>query len=203
MDINAASDELLLAFLQAQGVLADSAATLLDELRDWQDFDDIPREHGAEMGNYRNRGLDVAPRNGPLESVEELQQIPSWRAQDLDCWKDSLTVYTGQSSVDVTGSTAQTAAALKWLETHGSEAGDRNATIQSIAASSNGKSVLGEVFRIRATASLSKEVTATAEWVGRLTGDPHKPILTMRWDHDLPPESAATCRFDTHVAVVP
>ena len=183
IDVNTVDDQLLLAFLQSQGLTPDTAAILLDELRDWQDTDSVPRDHGAEIADYQARGLKISPRNGPLESIEELRQIPSWRAQHLDCWMDSLTVYTGLPGINIGKATPKALAALQWAQTH--HLGDREwiAADHSTTASAE-QSVIGEVLRVRARATVSQEVGATSEWVGRLTGDRIRPMLTMRWDHE-------------------
>jgi hypothetical protein len=43
------------------------------------------------------------------------------------------------------------------------------------------QSLLGDVIRIVASASPNPGITESSEWVGRLTGDAHQPILTMKW----------------------
>jgi general secretion pathway protein K len=123
LDLNTANAGPLVAFLQAKGVTANIASSLVDQLRQ-------------------------STRTHPLESVMELRQIPGWRGLDIACWLDSITVYSGQLDVDI-----------------------RDAP----------RPVLGEVLRIRASASTGGTVT-TREWIGRVTGDSAKPMLTMQWD---------------------
>lgn len=132
IDVNTSKDETLTAFFQSQGLSAETEESLLKDLRGWRDG-----------------------QHGNLVALEELRQIPSWRQQRLDCWMESLTVYTG------------------------------NATV--ISPPDGNRSLVGEVFRVRATAVGPDEVTATSEWVGRLTGDFLRPALTMRWDHGASP----------------
>jgi general secretion pathway protein K len=174
IDVNTASDELILAFLQSQGMSQDIASTLLDALRD-----------------RPARGLNRATGNGPLESLEELRQIPSWTAQNPGCWMDSLTVYTGLPGVDVADATPKALAALQWAQAHHLGNRDWIAAAPAAAGATATRSVFGEVLRIRATASATKDVSTTSEWVGRLTGDRQKPILTMRWEHDVPTAPSA------------
>ncbi len=139
IDLNQAPDALLQQFLQARGLQPDAAAELVQHLR-------------------------FAQHRQPLLAVEELRQIPGWAAQNSACWQDSLTVYSGQSSVE---------------ELNSPKSG-RAPTPTSLA---------GRVVRIRATAAVSSEVTVTREWVGRLTGDSRSPVLTMLWHQQQPDTS--------------
>lgn len=45
---------------------------IADAILDWIDADDEPREFGAESADYASLQPPYAPRNGPLETVEEL-----------------------------------------------------------------------------------------------------------------------------------
>jgi general secretion pathway protein K len=89
---------------------------MLDELRDWQDSDTIAREHGGEISTYRQHGLHVAPRNGPLETIDELRQIPSWNTPDLDRLTQSLTVYTDLAGVTPADAAPEVLGALKYAQ---------------------------------------------------------------------------------------
>jgi general secretion pathway protein K len=179
IDINGASDDLLLAFLQSRGLTTDAAKTLLHDLRFKQNPDNDAGTRGAE--NNENRTVSSAARhlNGPLQSLGELHEIPSWGSQNLDCWERSLTVYSGQPSVNLDGATAQTLAAVDWLRKQS------DAKLEPPVSPLNpDKSIIGEVLRIRASTKMSNGVTATRQWVGRLTGDHQHPELTMLWDSD-------------------
>lgn len=45
---------------------------IADAILDWIDTDDIPREFGAEIDEYSQMSPPYAPRNGPIETIEEL-----------------------------------------------------------------------------------------------------------------------------------
>jgi hypothetical protein len=45
---------------------------IADSILDWIDMDDEPREYGAESDYYNGLNPPYSPKNGPLESVEEL-----------------------------------------------------------------------------------------------------------------------------------
>jgi hypothetical protein len=103
----------------------------------------------------------------------------------------SLTVYTGLPGITVSDAPPKALAALRWAQEH--HLGNRDWIAAASTATNAGvaRAVLGEVLRIRASVTDSKDAGASAEWVGRLTGDRQKPILTMRWDHDVPSISSA------------
>lgn len=154
IDINSAEDQLILAFLQSQEVSRDDAQRLLDELGDWR----------------------------PLESVEELRRIPGWNMQPLDCWMESLTVYTQLPGINTTDAGPAVLAALRWAQTH--RLGDRNwiDSAAPIATPILNRSVLGDVLRIVTTATPANGTAIASEWVGRLTGDSRQASLTVRWN---------------------
>lgn len=45
---------------------------IADAILDWIDADDTPREYGAEIDEYSQMSPPYAPRNGPIETIEEL-----------------------------------------------------------------------------------------------------------------------------------
>jgi general secretion pathway protein K len=162
IDLNTADDDLILAFLDSQGIPEDRATAMLGDLR-----------------KYQNVARGAAPP-GTLRTLDELKKIASWNAQDVDCWRNSLTVYTGLPSVNSNDAPKQVEAALKWATDH--RIGNRDwARASNTSAASLDQSLLGEVIRIVATASPTAGATTTREWIGRLTGDPHQTTLTMKW----------------------
>ncbi len=52
--------------------LLDDPESIADAIMDWIDEDDEPREYGAELEYYQTLQPPYAPKNGPLETVEEL-----------------------------------------------------------------------------------------------------------------------------------
>lgn len=49
--------------------------TVADSILDWIDEDDEPREYGAEVDYYMTLEPAYAPKNGPLDTVEELLRV--------------------------------------------------------------------------------------------------------------------------------
>jgi Tfp pilus assembly protein PilV len=174
IDVNTADDDLILAFLYSQGISETGAATMRRDLRAYQRADNGPAPVGT------------------LRMLEELKKIPSWAAHNPDCWNDSLTVYTGLPNVNASEASGSVALALKWASDH--RMSNREWANPSASSSNNAdRSLLGEVIRITASTAPLPGVTASSEWIGRLTGDPREPALTMRWSHK-PSASNLVCR---------
>lgn len=60
---------------QALMMLPGMTPDVADAILDWMDLDDTPRQNGAERDYYSALSPSYAPKNGPLESVEELLLI--------------------------------------------------------------------------------------------------------------------------------
>jgi general secretion pathway protein K len=166
IDVNAADLRLLSAFLASQGLAPDRVLQLIADVR--------PAHQSGQLER-------------PLETPEELRALGNWKSENLDCWLNSLTVYTGLPGVAPAYASPATLAALQKASGAGAN-DDASAQVQASTPVTAAQSVLGDVLRIRATAATSTEVATTSEWIGRLTGDRRKPMLTMRWDHAVPDE---------------
>src|SRR5690606_9179893 len=77
VDVNVASEPLLLALFQKVGALASGeAAILASRVRDFVDPDDIPGGvGGAEAAQYRAAGWPSLPRNGAVDDLSELRSV--------------------------------------------------------------------------------------------------------------------------------
>ena len=75
IDINKASEALLLSLLQNHIAGDRPADEITAKILDWRDADDIPREGGAETSSYQAEGLRTRPANGPFISVQELRSV--------------------------------------------------------------------------------------------------------------------------------
>ncbi|MGO8746211.1 MAG: general secretion pathway protein GspK [Thermoguttaceae bacterium] len=56
---------------------------IADSILDWIDMDDEPREYGAESDYYNGLSPPYSPKNGPLESIEELLLVEGMTPQLL------------------------------------------------------------------------------------------------------------------------
>lgn len=75
ININRVSDETLRRVLSNLGVDSARRDVLVDSIMDWRDPDDLHRTNGAESDYYAALSPAYTPKNGPLDSVEELLWI--------------------------------------------------------------------------------------------------------------------------------
>lgn len=75
IDLNQASRELLSALFGALDLPAEEVDALADAVLDWRDPDDLHQLYGAEDPDYRAAGRPYGAKDGPFDSVEELQQV--------------------------------------------------------------------------------------------------------------------------------
>lgn len=69
-----------------------------DSLLDWTDDDDDPRNDGAESAWYERRS--IRPRNGPLQSIDELVAVRGFNAAAVDRVRSFVTVNFGTGGFD-------------------------------------------------------------------------------------------------------
>ncbi|MBP2677789.1 MAG: hypothetical protein H6Q82_854, partial [Deltaproteobacteria bacterium] len=75
VDVNLVSEDVLLEILKRGGLPDEETESVRDAILDWKDPDDTPRPRGAEAPEYAQLQEPVAPRNGKIQSVEELSFV--------------------------------------------------------------------------------------------------------------------------------
>jgi general secretion pathway protein K len=66
---------------------------LVDPLADWIDENDEPHQRGAESGVYQRLTPPYLPRNGPLQTVEELRLVKGFNGATFAALRPFITVY--------------------------------------------------------------------------------------------------------------
>ena len=92
INVNFVQPEILRRLLGQIGVPAENQEPLLDALADYTDTDDLRRLNGAEVADYRARGLPPPP-NDWLVTPLQLKNIIGWR--------DSPGLWKNQSLLDI------------------------------------------------------------------------------------------------------
>ena len=75
IDLNTAPRDLLEALFGALELPQDEASALADAIEDWRDADDLTGLNGAEDPEYEDAGRSYGAKDGPFDSVEELQLV--------------------------------------------------------------------------------------------------------------------------------
>ncbi|WP_347989603.1 type II secretion system protein GspK [Methylomonas sp. AM2-LC] len=116
IDINAANEKLLSAVIKSVTNDLWAEQKLLNSILDWRDADDEPRPQGAEKKQYDEAGLPYKPTNSPLQSLEELQMIIGITPEIYNAIQPLLTVYSGQSDVNINEATPEVLQILRSVE---------------------------------------------------------------------------------------
>jgi general secretion pathway protein K len=100
IDLNHADEPVLIALFQSVGLGASAANRLADEILDWRDSTGLKRLNGATAQDYRAAGFDYTPRNGPFQSVDELQLVLDMTPELFRQVQPAITVYSGRQFID-------------------------------------------------------------------------------------------------------
>lgn len=99
IDLNQAPRELIVALLGAAEVPDADAEALADAILDWRDADDLHLLNGAEDADYAAAGRPYGAKDGPFDSVEELQQVLGFDRALYRTLAPALTVDAGSPEV--------------------------------------------------------------------------------------------------------
>lgn len=91
LSLNYTNKRLTLRILDMLGLSPHETRTFMDSLADWKDKDDLTRLNGAESGYYLKEGIEP-PRNGYLQSLEEVQLIKFSDKLTFEQWKKYFSV---------------------------------------------------------------------------------------------------------------
>ncbi len=99
IDLNKASQQLLLGLLRSTGVDSDQSHQIVDAILDWRDKDNLSRLNGAEDDDYAANGLSYGAKDGPFNSIGELQQVLGLSPSIYQKLQPLLTVHSLQSRI--------------------------------------------------------------------------------------------------------
>ena len=100
IDLNAAPEGLLDALLLVVGVAPETRRQIVDAIADWRDADDSARPAGAEDEEYAVAGKPYGAKDGPFESVDELQLVKGVTPPLYRALRPALTVHSRLARVN-------------------------------------------------------------------------------------------------------
>jgi general secretion pathway protein K len=100
IDLNAAPERLLDSLLMVVGVQPESRRQIVDAIADWRDADNLIRPAGAEDEQYAIAGKTYGAKDGPFESVDELQLVRGITPPLYRALKPALTVHSRLARVN-------------------------------------------------------------------------------------------------------
>lgn len=195
VDLNTAWGDLVRRIVEAHAVRTEAsiqAAAVLD----WRDPDSIPGAGGAENADYRALGRDHGARNGPYDTVAELQQLPGASAAFVESIRRDVTVDCLNAGLDPMVATVRALESIPGLDDNARERflAARDA-YRASGATGPEPSLAGGGRYIAASPGLAVEVEASPKetpegprWraVVWLTGDGEHPILFRAWERPGP-----------------
>ena len=174
IDLNQASEVLLLGMLHSVGLEDDSAIAIRDAILDWRDADDVPRAYGAEDEQYLEEGRPVGARDGAFLLVEELQQVKGVTPELYKKLARMLTVNAGQRTVNPAFASREVLSAIPALDreiidqylAERKQALDEGSLVPKPAAGADFfNTAQGAVYRIFAEVEMSGDVRVKGEIV--------------------------------------
>lgn len=177
IDLNMADGDLLRQLLIAAGVDARDAQPLLDKILDWREQGEGKRINGAKAHDYQTAGILYGPRNGPFQSVEELQLVMGITPALYRRLAPSLTIYSQTPWVDPAFAPKDVMSALDGLG--GPTTPD---TQTGTNAARTGGVMVGHAFTIRASLEGPDGLRVNRTAVIRLSGTPGQPVGIYRWE---------------------
>lgn len=190
IDLNAATEQLLLQLFSAIESPDLEPAALVDRLIDYRDSDQERRDLGAEDGDYRRADLGYGAKDKPFERADELRRVLGVTREIFAQVAPMITVHSGQRGVDPNVAPAAVLGVLG-TTTELPEAPSR-------AADDSDRTLAGRVTqrRDRRNTSSSREraftIKTEARTVGggvfvrqaivELTGDRDQPVTVRQWE---------------------
>ncbi len=100
IDLNTAHTELLQGLIESIDLPEENSLELLEAILDWRDKDNLTRNHGAEDNDYRLRDFQYGAKDGPFNSLSELQLVMGMTTDIYKQLRPALTIYSNQSGIN-------------------------------------------------------------------------------------------------------
>jgi general secretion pathway protein K len=182
IDLNQAGPSLLTGLAQSVGLEYQVAANLTDKILDWRSAESLKHLNGAKDADYRARESNYRPRNGPFQSVDELQLVMDVTPTLFKKLKPALTVYSGRQFVDPAAAPREVLLALPNMNPDNVNAAmnARSVGEESIGRSIDITQLRGRAFTVR-TEFEKLNTKITQEVAIRLTASPGQPFWVLNW----------------------
>jgi general secretion pathway protein K len=174
--LNLLDEETANALFEAMGLNGDQLRIARDSILDWLDDDDEPRAFGAEANDYLRTGL--TPRNGALQSIDELGRIRGIDAALIRRMRDIVTVDFGSGAFDTRYAQPLAIAIMSGSSEPNAEviarAREAAGQVTALAFIEQGQ-LIGRPLTIEVKATLGSSARTTKRCVIELTGTRARP----------------------------
>lgn len=191
IDLNTASEALLVGLFRSVGMPQEAAVALADSVQDWRDADKLRRLHGAEEAEYLAAGKGYVPSNAPFETTDELQRVLGMSPQVFRQLEPALTVYSRQPGVNTAVAQRPVLLAIPGVNPEMVE--QFLAQRQSLMASQQPAPVFAgaggfasgpsgvPVYLARCEVKMADGTVFVRQAIARITRDPKRPVTVLAW----------------------
>jgi len=191
IDLNTASDALLLGLFRSVGMAEEESVALLDAVLDWRDADKLKRLHGAEEDDYRAAGKNYVPTNAPFETVDELQRVLGMTPELYRKLAPALTVYSRQPGVSTAVAPPEVLRAIpginpamvdQYLVQRESLLATDQKVPEFTGAGAFSSPVMGiPTYSARSEARMADGTVYVRQVIARVVPDPGRPVTVLAW----------------------
>jgi len=190
IDLNAATEDLLLQLFSAIHLPDQDPAELVDRLIDYRDTDQERRPLGAEDIDYRRADLGYGAKDRPFERTDELRRVLGVTLEMFAQIMPMVTVHSGQRGVDPNVAPAGVLGILSTtIDQPEAPAGAADATDRTLAGRVTGRQSRADrsssrqrAFTIKTEARTTGGGVFVRQAIVELTGDRDQPITVRQWE---------------------
>jgi len=196
IDLNKASQQLLLGLIKSAGIDHDQSTRLVDAILDWRDRDSLTRVNGAEDQQYESMGYPYGAKDGTFNSIGELMQIRGMTPSLYKKLKPLITVHSTQSRIRLNSAPSSVLNALPDMSVElmtrimSGRSNNETAIIPSILPDSIRPLVFtsgqGNVYSVTSEATV-KGITSRLRVTLVLKKSGNQPITILKWQENAPP----------------
>ena len=102
IDLNSARTELLYNLINSLDITIDDGERLqlLQTILDWRDKDNLVRQFGAEDNEYSSAGFEYGVKDGPFNTLSELQLVAGMTPEIFKKMEPALTIHSNQPGIN-------------------------------------------------------------------------------------------------------
>jgi len=102
IDLNSARTELLYNLIISLDITIDDGERfqLLQAILDWRDKDNLARQFGAEDNDYLTAGFEYGAKDGPFNTLSELQLVTGMTPEIFKKMEPALTIHSHQPGIN-------------------------------------------------------------------------------------------------------
>jgi general secretion pathway protein K len=180
IDLNAATEALLLQLFGAVDLAEQDPAALVDRLIDYRDADQDRRPLGAEDTDYQAADRGFGAKDRPFERTDELRRVLGVTREIAAQVMPMITVHSGQRGVDPDVAPADVLAVLSAASVVADTSGPAEPATRATRA--NTSSSRQRAFTIRTEAQTIGGGVFVRVAIVQLTGDRDQPIAVRQWE---------------------